>query len=186
MDQTVFVANTIDISDQVRGISVAQPYEIYSVTKPDILADPSWHPDGTSLIFAERIGSDWNIATMNIGATPNHTVLLTDVTPFGDPMWSADGNFILFSAQTLAPDMTHPKGVWDLIYMRNDGSDIRTIVSDGNANIHAVWVSPTQIAFQWWANGATPADVSWVSLVNINGLGRIDLGEGEYPRTVVQ
>ena len=186
MDQTAFVANTVDISARVRAVSVVQPFEIYTVTKPDVLADPSWHPDGTSIIFVELSGSDWTIATMNIGATPNHTVLLTAPNPFGDPMWSSDGNFVLFSYQDSPPDMTHPHGAWSLLYMRKDGTDVRTILQDDNANIHAVWVSPTQVAFEWWGNGATPADISWLSLININGLGRIDLGEGEYPRTVVQ
>lgn len=173
--QVAYVTNTIDISDTVRAVSVVQPYEIYSVTKPDTLADPSWHPDGTSLIFVAQSGGNYAIATMNIGATPNYTEVYTDgTTAFADPTYSVDGSYILFSAEI------NP-GEWALYYMRADGIDVRTILSDGNANIHPVWVTPSQVAFQWW-NGST----SQISLIGLGGQGRQDLGEGEYPRTVVQ
>lgn len=160
-------------------VGVPDPTVIYSTTKPDVCGDPSFSPDGMTVVFTETIGSDNNISTMTLGATQTYTVVTTGPL-YGDPTYSSDGFFILASAQDSAPDMSNPYGTWFLFYMYSTGLNTLQIVSPDTANLHPVWVTPTQIAWQWWDGG-----VFQLALCDLAGQGRQDIGEGEYPRTVV-
>lgn len=155
---------------------------LYTVTKPDTLSDPSYHPDGSKIVFAEHVGSAHRISTVTNEISPVHTVLLTGTLPYADPYYSADGNFILFAVQMSGVTGPHPYGVWSLFYMRSDGTGVTTVLDDGNANIHPTWVTPIQIAFQSWIYGVSTT--FQISMIDLAGQGRIDLGEGSYPRTV--
>lgn len=154
---------------------------VYTVTKPDILKDPSYHPDG-GLVFVECIDSTWQISTLSNDATPEYTVLISGLLPYADPYYSVDGTFIIFATQMSGETMDAEFGVWSLFYMYADGSGLTTIIDDGNANMHPAWVTPIQIAFQSWTYGVSTA--FQLSLIDLAGQGRVDIGEGTYPRTV--
>lgn len=186
IDLTASIAETVGVEASLRTMTFPAPLEIYSVTKPDLVTDPSYSPDGTTIIFVETIGvTTYSISTITIGATVVYTNVYEGALPFSHPTFSQDMFFILFAEQTLAPDMANPQGQWALRYMQADGNNTVTILDDGNANINPVWVTPTQIAFQHWDYGATPGSAWQISLIDVAGQGRMDLGEGEYPRTVV-
>ncbi len=158
------------------------PTTVYSVTKPDLLADPSYSPDGERIIFVEKIGSTWKLSVINVGATYSYEVLLTSTNPLADPSFSADGFFILYAEQVSPVSGPAPYGQWALKYIEEGVAGVVTILDDGNANMHPTWATPTQVAFQNWEYGVSTE--FQVSLVNLAGQGRVDLGEGEYPRIV--
>lgn len=155
---------------------------LYSVTKPDFVADPSYSPDGSKVIFVEKLGSTYNISTITNEATPTHTVLIDGPLPYADPYYSVDGNFIIFTTQVAGVTELHPYGVWSIFYMYADGTGLTTVLDDGNANIHPCWVTPIQIGFQFWAYGVS--ETFQIGLVDLAGQGRVELGAGSYPRTV--
>lgn len=161
------------------------PTTYHSVTKPDLIADPSYSPDGTRIIFVEKIGSTWKISTVTTGATLIHEVLLTSSNQLAEPSFSADGNFILYAEMTGPVSGPSPYGEWALKYVEEAVMNPVTILDDGMGNLHPVWVTPTQIAFQHWQYGATPSTEFQLALIDVAGQGRVELGEGEYPRTVV-
>ncbi len=154
---------------------------IHSVTKPDIVSDPSYSPDGTTVVFVEKLSSTYKISTLLLDDS-TYTVLQSGPDPYADPYYSADGFFIVYAKQTSPVSGPEPYGQWSLHYMSSDGTGDTTILDDGNANMHPTWATPTQIAFQSWENGISTA--FQVSLIDLAGQGRIDVGEGEYPRTV--
>lgn len=157
---------------------------LYSVAKPNTLSDPSYSPDGTKIVFVEKIGSTYSISTITDEATPIHATLLNGSLPYADPFYSADGNFILFSVQVSGVTLGEPYGVWSIYYMYADGSGLTTIVDDGNANMHPCWVTPIQVGFQFFSYGATPSSAFQIGLIDLAGQGRVDIGTGSYPRTV--
>lgn len=157
---------------------------VYSVTKPDIISDPSYSPDGIKIIFVEKIGSTYSISTITDEATPDHITLISGALPYADPFYSVDGRFILFSMQVSGETLSEPYGVWSIYYMYADGSGLTTVVDDGNANLHPCWVTPIQIGFQFWQYGATPSAAFQIGLIDLAGQGRMDIGTGSYPRTV--
>jgi hypothetical protein len=66
--------------------------------------------------------------------------------------------------------------------MKADGTSATVILSDGNANIHPSWYSSTQIAFQSFRYGTDSAFI--MSVVDLAGMGRQNMGTGEYPRAL--
>lgn len=177
-------SDSTDISGELNFNLSALPIYIYTLLKPSELADPSYSPDGTTLVFTQHIRANYIISTATVEATPTVETLYTSPYPIQDPTYSEDGFFILFGEELTLPSDDFPYGKWRIRYMNSDGSDVVTILDDGNANLHPCWVTPSQIAFQWWQYGATPSSVFHISLIDLAGRGRTDLGEGEYPRLV--
>lgn len=157
--------------------------DIYTVTKPDVAGDPSYSSDGSRVIFVEKIGSTWKISTLTLGATPVHTVLQSGSAEYAEPHYSPDGRYILYSQLVGAVSGPHPYGQWALKYMTAAGSDVTAILNDGNANLHPCWITPTQIAFQYWTYGTSTS--FQIALIDLAGNGRMNIGEGEYPRGVL-
>jgi hypothetical protein len=108
---TINVSDAVGITDSV--VPVSGSAAIYEVTKPDTCGDPSYHPDGELIVFQELIGSTYRISRIETDGT-NHTVLKTGSTPFADPMYSDDGNYIVYSRRIAAPSGPKPYGEWAL------------------------------------------------------------------------
>lgn len=154
---------------------------LYTVTKPDYCIDPSYAPDGETIVFAELLGSDYNISTIDADGT-NHTVLITGTNPLYEPTFSADGEFVLYAEQTVAPGGGHTYGDWAIKYYNTITDETTTILDDDNANMHPVWMTATQVAFQRLRYGTD--STFRVVLYDITGTQIADNGEGEYPRLV--
>lgn len=166
--------------------SPAAPTSILSVAKPNVVGDPSFSPDGNTIIYTHLSGATYSIRSLtDWTTTPVDATLFSGPYPLSDPMFSVDGFFILFGEQTVVPGMTYTYGRSRIKYMNASG-DITTILDDGNANLHPVWVTPFQIAFQRWnyGSGATPVPSTafMITLSDLTGV-LMDLGTGEYPRT---
>lgn len=181
---TAALTDGVGIPNALRVRIIPVPLEIFSALKPNEVYDPAWAPDGTHIIFAEHIRATYKVSTLAIGATQVKTTLLTSMNRLTEPSYSADGYLILFSEQVEPVSVTLPYGTSRLKYMNADGTNVVTILDDGNANLHPAWVTPTQVAFQWWSYGATPSSVFQIAMIDLAGLGRIEMGEGEYPRAV--
>jgi len=90
---------------------------------------PSWSPDGTRIVFAktERADLAAGITTKQIwtmdgdGSNPRPLVTFSDVR---HPMWSADGEWIVFDAETPMGRQVH--------FVRPDGTDLRRVTSIGD------------------------------------------------------
>jgi Tol biopolymer transport system component len=161
------------------------PVDFYSLLKTNgEILDPSWSPDGDKIIFAERQRATYSIRTLLVDATPIMETLYTDLYPIGEPRYSPDSFFILFSEQTVLPSEDYPYGQSRIRFMNADGSNVQTIIDDGAANLRPCWSTPNQVAYQYWQYDATPSSEFRIALIDVSGNDRIDMGPGEYPRVV--
>lgn len=151
---------------------------LYKTTKPDTCTDPSFSPDGNNVIFVEKVSSTYKISRVS-SSGGGHTVLQSGALPYSDPIYSPDGDFIAFAVRTSA---TGTYGEWALQYMSADGTGLTTVLDDGNANLHPTWATPTQLTFQTFRYGTD--STFQISVIDLAGNGRIDIGTGEYPRVV--
>jgi tricorn protease-like protein len=136
----------------------------------------SWAADSGTVAFAAfdlRSGDGGSSAVFTVTPRGAH---LHRITPWGE--WTTSARF-------------SPDGRWiafdrlpghDLLRMRPDGSDVRTIVSagvDGLGSCCAQW-SPdgTHLVFQ---RGGEPATTLWTVNVDGTGLKEISKTAGEYP-----
>lgn len=150
---TAALTEEVGVEDVLTHVIEGIPVEIYSSLAPNEVYDPNWSPDGTRVIFVEHVRAVYQICTILVGATYVKEVLYKSLYPISDPSYSADGYFILFAEETVPPDDTLPYGQHRLRWMKEDGSDVTTILDDGNANMHPTWTTPHQVAFQWWHEG---------------------------------
>jgi len=179
---TYGTADRVGIEGSLHCVLRPIPVEVFSILKPDAVYDPSYHPDGTQIIFVEHVRAVYRIVTVTVGATVVRNTLYSSLFPLQDPTFSEDGFFVLFSEEKTLPSGGAPKGVWRVRYVGVNDRIVNTIIDDGAANMHPCWVSSSQVAFQTWQYGATPSSEFQISVCDLTGRGRIDLGPGEYPR----
>lgn len=182
-DSEATPSNDVEISNTTETVITPYFFELRSVGKPIVLSDPAFSPDGENVIFVEHVRGTYTICTILRDGSDQEYIYSSDF-PIIDPTYSADGFFVLFAEQVEAESVDATYGVWRLRYMKQDGTDVTTILDDGNANLHPSWITPTQIAFQWWYYGATPSSAWNVAMIDLIGQSRIEMGEGEYPRLV--
>ncbi|NCC31817.1 MAG: hypothetical protein EOM24_07295, partial [Chloroflexia bacterium] len=66
---------------------------------------PSWSPDGRRIAFANCMGDEQAVATIEL-VTGKVSFVLTDLVDLGRVAWSSDGRSIIYSARTVATDVT--------------------------------------------------------------------------------
>jgi Tol biopolymer transport system component len=101
---------------------------------------PRWSPDGSQLTYwrwKENLGSTTGTAVFVIDIDGSHERQLTAWKTFaGDPDWSPDGKWILFSTYPLAAFEVAPKAS-NLYRMRSDGSDVQQLTDYGSIHVRA-------------------------------------------------
>lgn len=75
---------------------------------------PIWHPDGTSIFFAYADYSGRSIRKLDLESGKITPVLEAEDTDYRDPMISADGHFLYYSA--------NPDGIFNIYRLPLDGS----------------------------------------------------------------
>lgn len=115
------------------GIDGSEPEVLVSEPETALHAEPHWSPDGTKIAFRDDRDSPPSCGTSSVGCDYDIFVLdletgeETNVTDFPgldiEPVWSPDGEWILFASNRDDPN-------FDLYVIRPDGSDLQLVLSD--------------------------------------------------------
>ena len=117
--------------------------------------DPSWHPDGKSLLFVgcptfTCEGSGYEIYRINVDGTGEQRLTFNALRDH-DAYYSPDGSRIAFLRESV------PKAlVWSIQMMNPDGSGEHAVIDDGSINSKPNWsVDGDWIYFHRWGLGRT-------------------------------
>jgi TolB protein len=120
--------------------------------------DPSWAPDGRSILFAgcpTAICFPGSLEIYEVAVSGGEPRRLTyDSMRDDDPYVSPDGATVAWLTQVTN---TPPVGTWGTRSASRDGTGVRWIINDGNVNSHPTW-SPhgNWIYFHRFESGAAP------------------------------
>lgn len=151
---------------------------LHEVASPNVANDPSFLPNG-DVVFVDFVSGTYYLAIIGNLATPNYTQILSSSNPLADPMINSRGDVLVYSEQVAAPDMSHPLGQWALKTVPVGGGSPTTVLDDGNAHQHPMWMSPRYLLFQTFRYGTDSE--SQIARIRTNGNDHSVLGAGEYP-----
>jgi len=164
----------------------ARPVQI---TQGDFdVAEPAWHPDGTRIAFAARMGPDADLAPKpsihsvraKAGARPKQLVQLAGFARL--PSWSPDGRTLAFVGTDVpgAPDHAEPElYVWDGTAVRSLTGVLDLPVTLGFGSDLHDWMGPEEQRPHW-------DDASLVVAINRRGrdeVWRVPLAGEPHPLT---
>jgi len=108
--------------------------------RPGTNIDPSWSPDGGTIVFVgcpEAVCFDHNYEIYTIPRSGGDARRLTsDDLRDHDPYFSPDGKSIAWLSRT---DPTGPTGIWNIKIMNADGSAQRAVTHDSQINSKPSW-----------------------------------------------
>ena len=110
--------------------------------RPGTNIDPSWSPDGRSIVFvgcpqAVCFDRDYEIYVVPSSGGEARRLTTNDLRDH-DPYFSPDGKSIAWLSRT---DPTGPTGIWNIRIMNADGSAQRPVTNDGQINSKPSWSS---------------------------------------------
>ena len=119
--------------------------------RDSLFADPSWSPDGTRIVYCALPAGYTGV---DLGQLEIHTCdadggnerrLTYDTNRDHDPYWSPDGAWIAWESGANA--LAVITGPVDLRAIRPDGTDLHTVLADGQINTVPRWSPDAQSLF---------------------------------------
>jgi len=111
--------------------------------RPGPNVDPSWSPDGSTIVFVgcpvtPCTPADYELYTVPARGGTAHR-LTYDHLRDNDPQYSPNGQLLAWESETGPPSPSAPGGTWQLRVAHANGSDARTITSGRAISTNPTW-----------------------------------------------
>lgn len=148
----------------------SNPRELYAPSEEDA-TDPTWSPDSRKILFAVRKGDLKKLYTINLDGSGLHQVN-SSFTTRGRSDWSRDGGSIA----------GYTGGPWKRIIdvMNFDGTNLRTVVSKGNAQAPSFSPDSASIVFTGYIDNMGDEDGCEIYILRLVDQELIRLTDNNY------